>query len=83
MTLREHTTLSKKKEKKREEKNTTEGRDCTRRNLTQDKQLTKHAQKLITAFMEHMSMIGWVCVSWRRDQDCDFKLIQQPNMSIE
>lgn len=26
-------------------------------NLTQDKQLTKHAQKLITAFTKRMSMI--------------------------
>jgi len=28
----------------------------TRRNLTQGKQLTKHAQKFITAFMKRMSM---------------------------
>lgn len=60
-TLREHTTLSKNKEKKKER-----GREenqkkhvITRRNLTQDKQLTKHAQKLITAFTKRMSM-NWI-----------------------
>lgn len=48
-------------------------RDYTRCvDLTQDKQLTKHAQKLITAFTKRMSMIDiyWmsICVSslWRR-----------------